>query len=432
MADATKARGIADMATVTAAMTAIDPDAVVRARELTSWSDVKHVLRSKDFEPPARDAGFGMDLQARSIGDTMVDLRGDEHSERRRLESVLFRSEHLRRLEEEMVVPGIRHELAKIAAAKGPDGIARADLSSLAETILLNLMARMIGLEGIVGDDEGLERFRRYTVQLERATRVKYTTGDVDAALEAGLAAKQSILEEFFEPAWEKRKRLFAEVQAGRADESELPQDLLTVMLRHHEHYERWDDQVFGRNVALFIVGSVGTTSNAVCNTVEDIESWIEAHPEDEDKRLDEPFLSRALNEAVRLRASVWIVRQAVRDTVLPSGEEVPADQVLWLNFSEAYTELYGDEANVFNPYRDQSDAAMPWGLGFGDGRHQCIGKMLVVGEGFDEGGRRGTGRIMLLELYKAGLRIDREAEPAFVPIVRQKYASKPVLFLNL
>src|SRR5207244_498165 len=102
------------------------------------------------------------------------------------------------------------------------------------------------------------------------------------------------------------------------------------------------------REATLFISASIATTANAVCHAVREIEAWIEEHPEDAAKRTDDDFLTRALNESLRLHQSGWMVRTAVRETDLPSSERVGEGESVWLDFRSAYRELFPGDPERF------------------------------------------------------------------------------------
>ena len=62
-----------DLATVSGSMTAAGADDVARARELKRWDDIRHVLRSKDFESPRPQDGFGVSFQSQVLGSSLVE-----------------------------------------------------------------------------------------------------------------------------------------------------------------------------------------------------------------------------------------------------------------------------------------------------------------------------------------------------------------------
>jgi hypothetical protein len=131
---------------------------------------------------------------------------------------------------------------------------------------------------------------------------------------------------------------------------AEVPDNLITVMIRNRSHYERWGSHVYGREASLFIGASIGSTTNAVCSAFVEIERWLEQHAEHADLRLDERFLLSSLDEAVRISGSVWLTRVAMRDTTLPSGKRVGRGQVMWLNLHASYASALGAGAFSVRP----------------------------------------------------------------------------------
>jgi cytochrome P450 len=426
MSDVSTQHEAGDLATVTRAMGAVDPAVAARTRELKEWEDIAFVLRSKDFEPPGREGGFGAEWQAHLIGESLVEVRGDDHFERRRLESVLFRRDTLLDYERELVLPSLRREVGALAETRDADGLVRTDLLRLAKRVSVDLMTTLVGLDGIE-DEEAISEFAELYEDLDVGVRAKYTTGDPGAVVARALDAQRRLVERHFRPSWQRREQLLR-------DGAEAPNDLITLMIRHPEHYGRWDRELVEREATLFMTASVTTTGNEVCHAVREIEGWIAAHPEDAEKRTDEAWLAAAFNESARLHAFGWMVRLAVRDTQLPDGTSVQQGDLFWLDFRAAYDELYGGDASRFDPSRRQTEELAPYGLAFGNGRHTCIGKMLVLGDGAtgtEE--RRGTARTILLELYGQGMRLDPERPPQTSPgSVREMVESCPIVLTAL
>jgi len=134
----------------------------------------------------------------------------------------------------------------------------------------------------------------------------------------------------------------------------------------------------------------------------------------------------------VRLRGTVWLNRVAVADSTLPSGKAIPKGQFVWINLAACYPGVLGHDAFTFNPFREMPPRFPHPGGGFGNGPHVCLGKSLVMGEGLDEGERRGTALTLLTHLYRAGMRRDDENQGTLGDSVRKKYTSCPVRFDSL
>ena len=73
----------------------------------TSYADVEHVFRSKDWE----QGGGGARDSYEFIGDGLLALSGTDHFQRRRIEAALFRKPNLRHYEEHILLPVLRERL---------------------------------------------------------------------------------------------------------------------------------------------------------------------------------------------------------------------------------------------------------------------------------------------------------------------------------
>jgi cytochrome P450 len=393
--------------------------------ELREWADVRFVLRSRSFEQVAPEDGYseGTELQGKIIGDSLVMARGDGHFERRRLESALFRLPTLVEYEREIVRRRLDATLARLAESRDADGCARGDVVEIGEDVLLAVMAKMIGID--VSTPEREARFGELFSRLDRGTRVRHMV-DMHAALREGLEVQRLFEEEFFRPAWAEH--------AGRlAAGEELPNDLVSLMLRNQEHFSQWDDGIYLREATLFVSASIGTTIREIALCVDALERWLDDHPEDAAKRTDPEFLSAAFAESCRVHQSIQDVgRTAIEDITLPSGLRIQAGQPVRLSLVGANRDLVGGDADSFDPHRSAPSEGDRTGLAFSDGRHTCIGKILVLGGGPEDGGRMGTALTVLLQLYGAGMRRDPTREPVLKETTTRRFDVYPVVFEEL
>jgi hypothetical protein len=73
---------------------------------------------------------------------------------------------------------------------------------------------------------------------------------------------------------------------------------------------------------------------------------------------------------------------------------------------------IYGTEAAAFDPFR-KLPADQQWGMTFGDGSHNCIGRSMVTGIPTADGGRsNGVIAAVLQVLFEHGIRPDPELSP--------------------
>ena len=75
-------------------------------------------------------------------------------------------------------------------------------------------------------------------------------------------------------------------------------------------------------------------------------------------------------------------MRWALADVDLPGGVHVPTGARLTIDLMAVNRdpEVFGDDADAFDPHRVLGPGVAPWGLSFGLGMHACIGQDLAAG----------------------------------------------------
>lgn len=409
-----------------------DPAAADLVHVVTSFTDADFVLRSKEFAVLTAADGYGRDVQAPILGETLTRVDGPEHFQRRRIEAALFRSPAMRANEALVLRPAVDRVLAELQQKQGTE-IVRADLHDISEQALGEIVAALIGLDGL-STAEGRAKFDSYYQDIDNGVRITWARDDIERLAETGIRALNQLVADFVQPAAERRTWLLEAVANGDAEPDAVPTDLITLMLENHASYSGVDTSLMAREIALFITASITTLTNQLCYCVQHIEEWVKEHPEDADKRTDTHFLYRVLQESIRLHAGPVLMRKAVSAQVLPSGEHVPAGHFLWVVIRQASkdSQIFGADADSFNPRREIAAGALPYGVEFGVGRHTCIGKRFALGDDPDSpdapDALQGAGVTVLRRLYQEGMRLDPDVARTFVPELLDVHASMPIL----
>lgn len=418
--------------------TTLDPSRGPAAADmpwLTSYHDVDEAFRSKDFI----QGGGGRRDSAPFTGDGVLSLSGDDHFARRRVESVLFRKSVLASYERDVLAPALSASLAVCAARRHADGFVRAELQTLLRSALCKVSAALSGLDG-VDTPEATERFLLYMDKLSAGANIEWASRDHREITRESLGFKRLFVDEFFAPSWQRREALVASVRAGKIGEEALPNDLLTVMARNREHFAKWDEDVFVRELILFNGAPTNTITLATPHAIMELWEWCRFHPGDRAKTSDPDFLRRAINETLRLHpASPYLIRRTVRDVTLPSGRLLPAGQYVVLDLVRASRDpiVFAPNPDVFDPDRQPTERLRPTWLGFGGGPHTCIGMSMAIGEASaaadDPDAPLGLLVFILRELYAAGIELDSAHPPRWNNAnVRNEYAEFPVVFRRL
>lgn len=399
------------------------PSFIADMVRITSYAEVDEILRNPEFE-----SGEFEEESLPFRGRTLLEINGDEHRRRRKLEIPLMAKAMLERHERDILAPVIERALREADAGRRSDGVVATDLARLTHRMFLQMAAAVIGLDGV--DTPARTTLLEHCMyRLNAGFDVKFSTRDHDEVIAEGLAAKREFHEFFVAPSMRRRAQLIE--HAG--EEGELPTDLLTLMLRHHTQDS--DPDLITRESILFMAGATDTTSNAVNHAIAELDRWLDEHPKDRAELRNPAFLRGVCNEALRLHQNVTaLARRATTDVTLASGRHVPEGTHVAVDLAQANVDrsVFGEGAEHFNPWREVAPAsAPPYGLTFGTGRHVCIGRPLVTPVSGrpttkDEGERA---LLMIVRgLVDAGVKLDPDSPPEYAPTAEDVYASLPVL----
>ena len=308
---------------------------------------------------------------------TVVALHGDEHLKKKRAVMSVFTRKFFRAYQNHVYPEGFRETLAPVVAAGG------GDMVRFAYRVLVNLVSDTAGLDRNRTPEE-TDRIQALIGKLGHApTLGQLLHGDRDALLAEIREALAEFERDFYGPSVTRRRALVAEVEAGTRDEADLPNDVITAMLRHYpgdtlDHDERVKDAAF------FILAGAFTTANALMNTVHEVLGWLEDHPEDRPHLVEDPvLLQKFVWESLRLHpASPIARRRALCPMDLPDGDSIDEGTFVAMDLATANRDsaVFGADADRFNPHRTLPKRVALYGLSFGGGAHSCLGRMLAAG----------------------------------------------------
>lgn len=352
--------------------------------EVTEYADIAFVLKSPSFALDRR-TGHGFQWSMLLFGDAVSDLHGMEHFERRRLLSILFnKATLLQEYEHEFLIPALRAWRDRTFVDGARQEI---DLVPTVRRLVVQVAARLVGLDGVQTSEESLVRFEELLNTVERGIRVhRFGEGREDVA-RAGLLAQRQLHDEYFVPSRDRRVELVKAVAAGELSDDAIPTDLIALMVQHQDHYDAFGEDADVREATLLLIAQVGSTTNAICFAIWDLYHWLQAHPEDRSKVSDPDFLMKCFAEAQRLGQVNPIQRTAYADVTLPSGLQLSRGQVAVLHRTSGNHDLAQggaspSDADEFDPHRTLMGGVPGYGLAFGHGPHMCIGRRFVMNEG--------------------------------------------------
>ena len=337
---------------------------------VTTFDDAKEIYRHKDFKQALYDAGEVV------MGGVLVNLHGDEHRARRRLENRLFRRETLVHYERDLF-PQVIQETLEPYGASG-----RAELVELSHQLMMNLAALNAGVDRPLKTKEETDSLYGFMMKFIEGATLAHTTRDPKEVTNEVEGAKSEFNVQFLAPSIKRRQQLIA---AAATDETvELPKDILTELLKNEDSLHL-PDEIILKEIAFFLLAGAHTSATAFVRTLDNLFNWLDKHPEDRALvKTDRSFVQRAMFETIRLNpSSPTAMRRATTDITLKSGTVVPKDSLVTIDLMSVNrsANIFGDTASEFNPHRViETPNVAPWGLSFGHGMHACIGQELAAG----------------------------------------------------
>jgi cytochrome P450 len=376
------------------------------------------VYRQKDLRQALYDAGEVI------MGDVLVNLHGTDHRDRRRLENRLFTRDAVALYERHLFPPIIEQTIAPDRAA------GRTELVDLGHRMMMNLAALTAGIDRPLGTADETRRLYDYLMRFIEGATLAHYTGD-RAAKQAEVAAKLSEFDaQFVTPSLQRR-------QAMRERGEDLPGDVLSVLLANDEQLHL-PHEVIVREVAFYLLAGAHTSATAFTRVSHHMFTWLAAHPGDRALvATDRLFVQRCTHETIRLQPSSPVaMRWALDDVRLKSGRTIPKGSKVVIDLLAVNRDVnvFGDDAEAFNPTRTTPANVPPYGLSFGSGMHACIGQDLSAGLVFDPEAEAADHIFGLVPqaiqaLFDSGARPDPD-QPAQMDesTTRPYFASYPVL----
>jgi cytochrome P450 len=353
-------------------------------------------------------------------------LDGPLHVARRRAMGTLLSRRGHEHFRERWLYPAADAGLADVLAHRDADGFARVNIRRWALRTNQQLAAALTGLDKGTTPEGAQQLFELMEVVLRgrpQAFDVTLGTYDQDTpdAL-AALQARDTIIEEFYAPALQRRAAIIAANASNDADPQELPQDLLSLIAQGVD--PAWTDPAMGQREAIFLLAAaVHTTSASLIWVLREVFEWIEANPTQRQRLTESAFILRAAQEALRLHPVVpGFPRLATQDIVLKSGKVIPESSIAILRSGPANTDesVFGADALDFQPDREIRPGVSRFALAFGMGTHLCFGMPIVMGTG----GLDGSLIYVLKKLFDAGVEPDDSASVLDLRSTRGRFAT--------
>ena len=395
---------------------------------VSTYHDVEHALRINDLKQSLYDEGKIL------MDKVLVTLHGDEHRQRRSIESQLFRKNFFRVYENE-VFPNLLGETLDQFLTE-----TSLDLKELGYRIMVHLSLSFAGIDRIDGTVEEADAQHRLLIQLGQAATIGQFKGDREPIFQEIREAIDEFRERFFLPSRARRLALLEQHRAGELGEDALPRDILTILLMHDAELAM-PDELMVREVAFFYLAASHTSVHTLVHATNELFNWCKKETKTPSEVVADPHrLQRFVLESMRLHPSspeAW--RRAEAEITLADGRVVPEGDkvVVDLQTANRDTSVFGEDAAEFNPLRSIQGRVSPAGMSFGGGMHVCLGMNLVAGTVLRDGEapnpdnhQYGTITLIMKELIERGMHPNPDKPPQKIEASeRDVWAIYPVLF---
>ncbi|NLR41627.1 cytochrome P450 [Novosphingobium sp. ERN07] len=394
---------------------------------ISTFEACSRTLRQNDLRQALYDeAALMMDR-------SLVNLHGTEHRVRRNVEATVFRKNIFVEYERNVLPITLEETLSPFLAA------GRGDLVDIGYRIMMNLTVDFTGIDRTERSPEETAELLRLLKEFSLAPALGQSPPEDRPAKRARIeAAMAQFNQRFLYPSLERRRALKARVDARELPADALPRDVLMALVSGESTLGMTEHEFLQEGI-FFTMAGAHTTIHSLTHAIHEILQWIAAHPEDVARLRDDPFfVQQCVFESLRLHPSSPVAkRRTTCPFTLASGEEAQAGDTIVVNLRSANreTEIFGVDADQFNPHRVINGSAFAHGISMGVGAHACLGRNLAIGveprPGTDPDDHQfGTVPLIVRALLQSGVRADPDS-PAELDggITRISWATYPVLF---
>jgi cytochrome P450 len=363
----------------------------------------------------------------------LVNLHGDDHRNRRTVESSVFRKDVFLRYEKSILPRTLEETLAPYVAAGG------GDLVDIGYRIMMNLTVDFAGIDRPLRTAEETGELLALLKDFSLAPALGQSLeADVEPRRQRIRDAMARFDAQFLQPSLARRRGLLADHEAGRIAREELPADVLMALVAGQDKLQMTEAQLVQEGIFYMLAGA-HTTIHSLTHAIHEILQWVAESPARAAKFREDPFfVQRCVYESVRLHPSSPVAkRRALAPLELGDGEAVAQGDEVVVNLRSANRSeaLFGAAPDRFDPHREIARGALPYGLSMGHGMHACLGRNLAIGVEPKPGAdpslhQYGVVPLIVSALLKRGIAPDPAAAPARdETITRVTWSSYPILF---
>ena len=390
---------------------------------IEGYKSASLALRDKNLRQALYDEG------AIVMKDVLVNLHGEQHKSRRALETKEFRRDFFKYYESEIFPETLNETLTPFITSGAMD------LVDFGYRVMVNLTADFTGLDRRQKTPEETADLMALLRLFGKTATLAHATGEKDTVRNDAAEALERFDETYVQPSIDRRRSILEKLHKGEIEEESLPRDILMVLLRNEDNIEL-PREVITREMAFFALAGAHTSIHTLTHATHELLGWLESHPTKRETILDEPrLIQKCILESIRLHPSSPIAARRALCPMTVESETLDKDAkvVIDLQAANRSKEIFGEDADQFNPDRILPKGQSRYGLSFGQGMHACLGLNLAAGILPAEGkpvDHKGTIALIVEALVKKGIRKDPYQKPEKDPsTARDLWGYYPVRF---
>ena len=339
--------------------------------EISDYETIKKALVNRDMKQALYDDGKVI------MDGVLLTLHGEEHHKRRKLEHKVFQRDFFKYYEHQLFPKTLEETLQPFIKKKS------ADLIDFGYRITMNLTADFAGIDRPEKSPKETENLLSLVKIFSQGATLVHSKRSHQEVNEEVIDALENFEKDFLNPSKTKREDLIDRFKKNEIRKEELPRDVLTVLLQNEDNIDLTDDLI-KREIAFYLQAGSHSTANSMTHALHEIFEWIKNDRDKLKKINDDPlFLQRCVHESMRLHpASPVAWRKPTCPIDLNDTINLKEDDLLIMDLFTANRnkEIFGEDADKFNPYRKLGPQQHLWGLTFGIGLHLCFGRDLDGG----------------------------------------------------
>ena len=339
--------------------------------KISDYETIKKALVNRDMKQALYDDGKVI------MDGVLLTLHGEEHHKRRKLEHKVFQRDFFKYYEHQLFPKTLEETLQPFIKKKS------ADLIDFGYRITMNLTADFAGIDRPEKSPKETENLLSLVKIFSQGATLVHSKRSHQEVKEEVIDALENFEKDFLNPSKTKRKDLIDRFKKNEISKEELPRDVLTVLLQNEDNIDLTDDLI-KREIAFYLQAGSHSTANSMTHALHEIFEWIKNDSDKLKKINDDPlFLQRCVHESMRLHpASPVAWRKPTCPIDLNDTINLKEDDLLIMDLFTANRnkEIFGEDADKFNPYRKLGPQQHLWGLTFGIGLHLCFGRDLDGG----------------------------------------------------